>query len=113
MERCKGQGGPARGLVSGSYSRPRLDQTGQGPSGALGLALGSPNRKAGAGRAGVGLAIHQVEGDLKHGGPVAGHGPAAHPATVLVVVHADHLIQVLITGEVNTVTLMEGHRLAE
>ena len=58
-------------------------------------------------------AIHQVEGDLKHGGPVAGHGPAAHPATVLVVVHADHLIQVLITGEVNTVTLMESHRLGE
>jgi len=44
---------------------------------------------------------------------VAGHGPAAHPATVLVVVHADHLVQVLITGEVNTVTLMESHRLGE
>jgi len=28
-----------------------------------------------------------------------------------VVVNTDHLIQVLITGEVNTVTLMEGHRL--
>jgi hypothetical protein len=54
-----------------------------------------------------------VEGDLKHGGPVAGHGPAAHPATVLVVVNADHLIQVLITGEVNTVTLMEGHHFGE
>ncbi len=62
---------------------------------------------------GVRLAIHEVEGDLKDGGTVAGHGPAAHPATVLMVVYADHLIQVLITGEVNTVTLMEGHRLRE
>ena len=68
---------------------------------------------AGAGMAGVRLAIHQVEGDLKHGRSVAGHGPAAHPATVQVVVNTDHLIKVLITGEVNTVTLMEGHRLAE
>ena len=78
---------------------------------ALGLAPGSPNRNGGAGRAGVRQAIHQVKGNLKHGGAVAGHGPAAHPATVLVVVNTDHLIQVLITGEVNTVTLMEGHRL--
>jgi hypothetical protein len=29
------------------------------------------------------------------------------------VVNTDHLIEVLITGEVNTVTLMEGHRLGE
>jgi hypothetical protein len=66
-----------------------------------------------AGLAGHRLAIHQMQGDFKHRRTVAGHGPAAHPATVLVVVYADHLIQVLITGEVNTVTLMESHRLGK
>jgi hypothetical protein len=54
-----------------------------------------------------------VEGDLKDGRSVAGQGPTAHPATVLVVVNCDHLIEVFVTGEVNTVTLMEGHRLVE
>lgn len=83
-----------------------------GKSIGLGIDPASPNRIA-AGMAGVPRAIHEVEGDLKHGRSMAGHGPTAHPATVLVVVNRDHLIKVLVTGEVNTVTLMEGHRLVE
>ena len=104
MERGEGRGGPAQGLVSGSYSRPHLTDAGKGW-----VELG------GAGMAGIwlALAIHQVEGDFKHWRSIAGHGPAAHPATVQMVVNTDHLIKVLITGEVNTVTLMEGHRLGE
>ena len=84
-----------------------------GRSVALGFALTSSNRIDGAGMAGVGQAMHQLQGDFKHGRTVAGHGPAPHPATVLIVVNTDHLIQVLIAGEVNAVTLMEGHRLRE
>ena len=83
----------------------------------MALAFGEPDPRpkseGGGGRTDGRLAIHQVQGDFKHGGAMAGHGPTAHPATVLVIVNADHLIQVLITGEVNTVTLMESHRLGE
>jgi hypothetical protein len=81
----------------------------------MALAIGGPgpSPEAKGGRASVGLAIDLVQGDFKHGGAVAGHRPTAHPAPVLVVVYADHLIKVLITSEVNTVTLMEAHRWGE
>jgi len=129
----RGRNGPARSLVSGTYSSPpgwggagygacwpgtagrgcRRGLASIGTSIGLGIAPSSPNRIGGTGMASVRRAIHEVEGDLKDGRSVAGHGPTAHPATVLVVVNSDHLVEVFVTGEVNTVTLMEGHRFGE
>ena len=99
-----------RGLLGGAAGRGLASI---GTSIGLGIAPSSPNRIGGTGMASVRRAIHEVEGDLKDGRSVAGHGPTAHPATVLVVVNSDHLVEVFVTGEVNTVTLMEGHRFGE
>jgi hypothetical protein len=40
---------------------------------------------------------------------VAGQRPAANPAAVVLVVDTDHLIQVIVAGEGDAVTLVERH----
>jgi len=57
----------------------------------------------------VGAVGHLLQGNFKHGGTVAGQGPTADPATVVAVVNADHLIDVLVAGEGDAVALMERH----
>ena len=67
----------------------------------------SPCRLAGG--MGMGAADDLLQGNFKHGRSVAGQGPAADPAAVVSVVDTDHLVQVLVAGEGDAVTLMEGH----
>jgi len=40
---------------------------------------------------------------------MASERPAPHPAAVVTVVHADHLIQVFVAGKGDAITLMQGH----
>jgi hypothetical protein len=53
---------------------------------------------------------HLLQGNFKHGRTVAGQGPAANPATAVVVIDADHLVEVLVAGKGDAVALMERHK---
>lgn len=53
--------------------------------------------------------LHLLQGNFKHGGTVPGEGPATDPAAVVENIHADHLIEMIVLGEMNAVALMEGH----
>lgn len=55
------------------------------------------------------LGLDVVQRHLQHGGAVAGQGPAAQPAAVTVIVHTDHLVQLLVIAEPDAVALKKSH----
>jgi hypothetical protein len=57
------------------------------------------------------VAGHLLQGNFKDWGTVTGQGPAAHPAAVVAVVNANHLIKVLVAGEGDAITLVKRHGL--
>ena len=48
---------------------------------------------------------HLLQGNFKHLGTLASQGPAPHPATVVPVVHTDHLVELLVGVKPHTLTL--------
>ena len=55
------------------------------------------------------MGLDVMQGHLEHGRALAGKGPAAQPAAVAVIIHADHLIELLVVTEPDAVALKKGH----
>lgn len=54
------------------------------------------------------VSLELLQGNFKDGAAVAGEGPAPHPAAVVAVINANHLVRVRIAHEGDAIALMEG-----
>lgn len=54
------------------------------------------------------VSLELLQGNFKDGAAVAGEGPAPHPAAVVAVINANHLVGVRIAHEGDAIALMEG-----
>lgn len=53
-----------------------------------------------------------LQGNFKHLGAMAGQGPAAQPAAVVPVIHADYLVELIVALKLHTVPLAGSGALA-
>jgi hypothetical protein len=73
----------------------------QGPrQGEIRQAIARHSRVLGA------LGLHVLQGNFKHLRPLAVEGPAAHPAAVVALIDADHLVGLLVDVQPHTVALV-------
>ena len=52
--------------------------------------------------------LELLQGNFKDGAAMASEGPAPHPAPVVAVINANHLVRVRIADEGDAIALMEG-----